>query len=332
MTLKNLWKLNKALIIVNTLSLSDSPSDIVQAAKLLKNSEIVAFPTETVYGLGACIFDETAVRKIFAAKGRPSDNPLIAHICKPEQASELALNIPKEYWILSEIFFPGPLTIVLQRHENVSKIVSAGLSTIAIRMPDHLVALALIEQTGQPLVAPSANLSGRPSPTNASHVIEDLDGKIAAIIDGGSCSIGIESTVLLIDESRKRTMILRPGSISKEEISDTLQCDVEYADKSDAAASPGMRYRHYAPKAKITLINSLENYDAKEERVILLASSEPEELPNNFEYRRLNSMQLYAELRRADYESAAEIAILLTPDILAQEGLTNRIKKAAGIY
>lgn len=314
-----------------TLLLSSSDSDIAYAAKLLQEGETVAFPTETVYGLGACIFDEVAVKKIFVAKGRPSDNPLIAHVFAPEQAAEIARDIPTEYAVLSEAFFPGPLTVVLRRKSNVPAIVSGGLDTIAIRMPAHSAALKLIEQAGQPVVAPSANKSGRPSPTCAKHVLDDLNGEIAAVIDGGKCDVGIESTVVSLIDLERPPVILRPGSISAEEIAATLQCSVEYSKNKDAVASPGMRYRHYAPNAKVELVFPKQKIPEIGDYSVVLASSPPQEIPNSAEFRFLSAATLYAELRRADKKKASAIFILLTPDITAQTGLMNRLTQAACI-
>ena len=197
-----------------------SPDQLQRAADLLKAGHLVAFPTETVYGLGAPIFSPEAIQSIFKVKGRPADNPLIAHVSSVEQVSRIALEIPEAFYRLAEVFFPGPLTVVLKRRPDVPSIVSAGLETIAVRMPSHPIALKLISLVDEPLVAPSANLSGMPSSTQAEHVLDDFDGKIAAVVDGGKTEIGIESTVInLLGET---PILLRPGSISKEALEKVL--------------------------------------------------------------------------------------------------------------
>jgi len=222
------------------------------AARLIQLGKLVAFPTETVYGLGANAYDTRAVREIFRVKGRPPDNPLIVHVSSLQQVWGLVRTIPIMFRILAERFMPGPLTVVLWKSPTVPPIVTAGLPTVAIRIPDHPVARALLMYADVPVVAPSANLSGRPSPTKAMHVKEDLDGKIAAILDGGACKIGVESTVL--DLTRKSPIILRPGGITKEALEDVLGIRVRLAPSTRRRpSSPGMKYKHYAPKADVVL-------------------------------------------------------------------------------
>lgn len=228
---------------------------IVDAAKNLQLGQVVAFPTETVYGLGANAFSDDAVQRIFNAKGRPSDNPLIVHIAKEEQLSKLAEEISDDAKKLMEAFWPGPLTIILKSKKQVSKLVTAGLSTVGIRMPDHPVALAILEACGLPIAAPSANTSGKPSPTTAKHVIEDLNGKIAGIVDGGSTGVGVESTV--IDCSQDIPIILRPGSITPEMIAEVIlnvDIDPSTMKETETPKSPGMKYKHYAPNAEMHLV------------------------------------------------------------------------------
>lgn len=225
---------------------------IATAARLIRKGELVAFPTETVYGLGANVYDVSAVKNIFRVKRRPSDNPLIVHIWSLEQMWGLVESIPLMFWVLADRFMPGPLTLVMKRSNLVPDVVAAGLPTVAVRMPDHPVALALLKEAGVPIVAPSANLSGKPSPTAALHVREDLDNKIAAILDGGPCRIGVESTVL--DITRRVPVILRPGGVTKEEIEEVLKMKVRVARSSrKRPAAPGMKYKHYAPKAEVIL-------------------------------------------------------------------------------
>ncbi len=237
-------------LLLNTTSRHRKKS-IETAARLILKGKLIAFPTETVYGLGANVYDRKAVRRIFRVKGRPSDNPLIVHIWSLEQLSGLVGSIPVMFWVLANKFMPGPLTVVMRKSKLVPREVAAGLDTVAIRMPDHPVALELLKHAGVPIVAPSANLSGRPSPTAAHHVKEDLDG-IPAILDGGPCRIGIESTVL--DLTSKFPTILRPGGVTREELERVLRMRVRVARPTqEKPLSPGMKYRHYSPKAEVIL-------------------------------------------------------------------------------
>lgn len=229
-----------------------------EAAQLIRSGELVAFPTETVYGLGADALNPQASKKIYAAKGRPSDNPLIVHIAKFEDLEEIAKEVPQEAKKLADAFWPGPLTMIVYKNEKVPYETTGGMDTVAIRMPDHPVALELIRQSGCLIAAPSANTSGRPSPTLAEHVAEDLGGRIPMILDGGEVGIGIESTI--IDLTEKIPMILRPGYITKEMLEaviGTVQTDpgIIAADSTKKPKAPGMKYRHYAPKANLMLID-----------------------------------------------------------------------------
>lgn len=234
-----------------------SISQIRQAAKTIRSGDVVAFPTETVYGLGANALDSKSVRKIFAAKGRPSDNPLIVHISDITEIGILADNIPNMAYDLMERFWPGPLTLVLKKSKIVPKIVTGGLDTVAIRMPKNEIAQAIIREAGVPVAAPSANVASRPSPTMAKHVREDLAGKISMIIDGGPTKIGIESTV--VDLSKKTPMLLRPGSVTIEQLREIVGTvkihPIIFGKKTKTIhRSPGMKYRHYSPSAKIILV------------------------------------------------------------------------------
>lgn len=237
-------------------------NDFAQAGEVLRNGGLVAFPTETVYGLGANALDASAAAKIYAAKGRPSDNPLIVHIADEADLEGLVEEISDKAKVLMKEFWPGPLTLIFKKTEKVPMGTTGGLNTVAIRMPDHKVALELIREAGVPVAAPSANTSGRPSPTTAAHVFEDMEGRIDMIIDGGKVGIGIESTI--VDMTVEPPMILRPGYITEEMLNakiGVVQVDkVVVAKNSEelqkdnyAPKAPGMKYRHYAPKADLTM-------------------------------------------------------------------------------
>ncbi len=226
---------------------------IEKAIDVIKNDGIVVFPTETVYGLGANAFSETAVAKIFKAKGRPQDNPLIVHISELGAVSKIAKNVPKAFFMLAEKFMPGALTIVLEKSDNIPDIVTAGGNTVAVRMPNHKIALELIKNSC-PLAAPSANKSKHISPTTAEHVYEDLVGELDVIIDGGDCSVGIESTVL--DLTTDVPTILRPGAVTAQMIADTIGEVLQNGKVIKVAKSPGMKYQHYAPKCDAVQANS----------------------------------------------------------------------------
>lgn len=226
--------------------------DLIKASDVLKRGGLVGFPTETVYGLGANGLDEEAVKKIYKAKGRPSDNPLILHIGEVEQLDSLVKEIPEIAFKCIEEFWPGPLTIILKRSDKIPDIITAGLDSVAIRMPKELVARELINLANLPIAAPSANLSGRPSPTSGNHVIEDMMGKIDMIIDGGDTGIGLESTVL--DLSVDIPMILRPGGVSFEQLKKIIPNVLEdkaNLESKEVPKSPGQKYRHYAPNAEM---------------------------------------------------------------------------------
>ena len=223
------------------------------AAEFIRRGEIVAFPTETVYGLGASVYNETAIRKIFAAKGRPADNPLIAHVASVKQIPLIVREVPPMAAMLIGAFFPGPLTLVLPRHSTVSKLATGGLETIGVRMPSHPIARELIRECGVPLVAPSANLSGRPSPTTWQAVKADLDDRISCILKGTQTELGLESTVL--DCTGRTPVILRSGAVTAEQLRSIIP-STKLARRHDVTTpkSPGVKYRHYAPRARVKLI------------------------------------------------------------------------------
>jgi L-threonylcarbamoyladenylate synthase len=321
---------------------------IKEAAQLLKSGEVVAFPTETVYGLGANAKDAKAVGKIFVAKGRPSDNPLIVHIAHPKQLEEMVSAIPDVAHMLIERFWPGPLTLILPKKEGViSDPVTAGLPTVAVRMPAHPVALALIEASGLPLAAPSANISGRPSPTTAAHVFADLNGRIAGIVDGGETGIGVESTVL--DCTTKVPTILRPGGVTKEALEKVIgnvAVDSALTDERQTPKSPGMKYTHYAPKSpmaivqgspaflqtlvnkqralgkKVGVLTTEENRSFYDADVVLACGSRHD----------LHTVasHLYDTLRKFDETDVDFIYSESFPTEGIGEAIMNRLKKAAG--
>ncbi|KAI4451004.1 Threonylcarbamoyl-AMP synthase [Eubacterium plexicaudatum ASF492] len=234
---------------------------IKQAGYLLRTGGLVAFPTETVYGLGADALQPEASKKIYAAKGRPSDNPLIVHICKFEHLSKIVTCIPKAARLLADAFWPGPLTMILKKSDEVPIETTGGMDTVAVRMPSNKIALALIREGGGYIAAPSANTSGRPSPTMAEHVYEDLKNKIPLILDGGAVGIGIESTI--IDLTEDIPVVLRPGYISLEMLASVIG-DVRMdpgilsEDSDTKPKAPGMKYRHYAPKAEMIVVDGTQ--------------------------------------------------------------------------
>ena len=319
---------------------------LVRAAEAIRNGELIAFPTETVYGLGENAYDERAIQKIFRVKGRPVDNPLIVHVASMEQAEHLFQIVPKHFYPIAKAFWPGPLSIIGYKNASVLDIVTAGLPKVAVRMPDHRIAQQLIWQAAVPLVAPSANISGSPSPTNAADVLKDLDGKIFGVIDGGACNIGIESTV--IDLSDNRAIILRPGKITKEEIEEVIHRHVSIAKQSRAhPASPGMKYTHYAPKAKLFLFTGsdrmmlqnmkqyMDRLHRKNKRIGLLASKKMKlsgmdsffslKEGTAFDYARM----MYNGLRVLD---SLHVDCIFCPAIAAEGvglAVMNRLKKAA---
>ncbi|MCR4440662.1 MAG: L-threonylcarbamoyladenylate synthase [Peptococcaceae bacterium] len=330
------------------------PTIIQEAARILKNGGLVAFPTETVYGLGANGLDPAAVRKIFRAKRRPSDNPLILHIANQQEVFYLAGVVPLKAQVLMEAFWPGPLTLVLPRSAFIPDEITAGLETVAVRMPGHPVALALIREAGLPVAAPSANLSGYPSPTRADHVWEDLAGRIDAVIDGGPTGLGLESTVL--DVSGEVPVILRPGGVTRELLEETIgpvRYDPALVDPRDIPRAPGMKYTHYAPRAQVFLIDGepetvmsrvlelVEDYTRQGRKVGLLLTDEVWQKGKKIETaysKNLGSRRelekiahnIYSELRRCD---AAGVDVILT-ETYKEEGLgtalMNRLLKSSG--
>jgi L-threonylcarbamoyladenylate synthase len=329
--------------VKQTRLLESTPANIVEAAQILRSGQLVAFPTETVYGLGACVFNEAAVRSIFVAKGRPSDNPLIVH-CADKQDMErvtdlfapiFTADVQRFFHALFERFCPGPLTFVLPKHSDVPDSVTAGLETVAVRFPAHSVAVQLIRAAGEPLVAPSANRSAYPSPTTAAHVLHDLEGRIAAVLDGGACAVGIESTVVNI--LTKPPVILRPGHITKKELDEVaiqlgMQPFYDVAFDSTVPAippSPGMKYRHYAPNAAVVLVESLHEAEIIQQRFHSSRIFAHSSLVGEVSIHPLSEQNLYAELRSADDDGIDGVIIVCSDALRLNIALMNRITKAS---
>ncbi|MCH2198914.1 MAG: threonylcarbamoyl-AMP synthase [Flavobacteriales bacterium] len=304
---------------------------IDQAAALIKAGELVSFPTETVYGLGGNALSSASAEKIYAAKGRPSDNPLILHVGNVDDVTKYAAEVPDEVYTLAKAFWPGPLTVVLQKKDIIPDESTGGLNTVAIRVPDHPIALALIQAAGCPLAAPSANLSGKPSPTTADHVLEDLNGRIAGVIDGGPTYIGLESTVL--DLAHGEPAILRHGGISAEQLKAHLP--KLKTSNENAAHSPGTRYRHYSPNAQVSLISDLANAELRtwleEQQAVYIG---PKELGNP--HIQLNGAEAYAQnifalLRQLDQEGVQHVAIESIDESGLGRAVMDRLRRAAGL-
>lgn len=298
---------------------------------LIKEGEVVAFPTETVYGLGADAWNPSAIQKVFKIKGRPSDNPLIVHVSDLDQVLDFVASIQKEAQQLIDAFWPGSLSIILPKKPKVLDSVTAGLSTVAIRMPDHPIALDFISKTG-PLVAPSANTSGNPSPTKANHVLQDF-GSDFPVIDGESTQVGLESTV--IDLSEGELTILRPGSISRKQIEEVLGIEIHesFFTKLAEPKSPGQKYSHYKPSAEVKWLGKKDAYSDPNTLFLLVDSNHI--APNSVNYDgdlALLAKELYDRFRQADLEGYSKISIqpFSEQDHPIVSALLNRISKAIG--
>ena len=330
--------------------------ELAEAAQIIRDGGLVAFPTETVYGLGGNGLDPQASQKIYAAKGRPSDNPLILHIAKIDQLHEVVSEIPEAAATLAEAFWPGPLTMIFKKADCVPYETTGGLDTVAVRMPQHMGALQFLEEAGVPVAAPSANTSGRPSPTLAKHVKEDLDGKIDMIIDGGEVGIGFESTI--VDVTEEIPVILRPGFITQkmlQEIVGEVQMDPALMQVSgdQKPKAPGMKYRHYAPKADMTLYQGdtedviahinrevaayVENGTYRPEEIGILATTESADrypmgqvVVAGSREEDTEGKYLYDALRRFDELHVKRILSETFFDSAKEEAVMNRLKKAAG--
>ncbi|WP_026568207.1 L-threonylcarbamoyladenylate synthase [Bacillus sp. UNC41MFS5] len=336
------WKVDKYVD-----KLENNPQ-VVDAANLLRDNEVVALPTETVYGLGGNAKSDVAVEKIFAAKGRPSDNPLIIHIAEKNQLNAFVADVPEKAERLIEAFWPGPLTIIFKRKEGVlSETATAGLATVAVRMPDHPVALALLKSCGLPIAAPSANSSGKPSPTTANHVLDDLNGKIAGVIDGGATGIGVESTV--VDCTEAIPVILRPGGVTKEQLESVVgevHMDSALTDEAARPKAPGMKYRHYAPNAPLFMVSGTTKFlqglvEEKRREGLRVGVLTTEENAQLFEAdvvltcgKRAEletvAAALYDTLRRFNLEMVDVIYSEVFPNTGVGHAIMNRLQKAAG--
>lgn len=316
------------------------------AVALLGAGHVVGFPTETVYGLGAVATNEAAVAKIFEAKGRPSDNPLIVHIGTIEEVDNYITDVPETARLCMEAFWPGPLTLVMNiKNNSIAPNVTAGLTTVGLRMPDNDVALTLLRQLGQPVAAPSANRSGRPSPTEARHVYDDLTGRIPMILDGGATGIGVESTVL--DVTTPIPTILRPGGVTKEMleviIGDVFQPTKLQAEAKETPKAPGMKYTHYAPNAPVVLIepdaqkinNAIKQLQSDGKKVALLSMINLQQALADYFFsfgdtKEQMAAQLYDALRACDDTDADVILAVTTDEAGVGAAIMNRLEKAAG--
>ena len=314
--------------------------DVNQAADILHAGGLVAFPTETVYGLGADARNPEAVANIFAVKGRPSDHPLIVHLADAGQMSEWAQNIPQAAWKLAQAFWPGPLTLILPRLPDVPDAVTGGLNTVALRVPSHPVALAFLSAFGGGIAAPSANRYGHVSPTSAEDVREELGDSVDLILDGGRCPVGIESTI--VDLSSLTPRVLRPGKITEEELSRVLGSPVATVSNTPIHY-PGGNPSHYSPRARVIIASSdevtkrIEEWQQRGQRVGLLASHLPNLLPGNVTWLRLTenieeqAHELYHCLRQADHLDLQVLVAVMPQDVGIGHAVCDRLRRAAGL-
>lgn len=329
---------------------AQAPDTVRRGAEIIRGGGLLGIPTETVYGLGANGLDPDAVLKIFEAKGRPQDNPLILHVCGPEQVEDFCHDVPEAAWTLMERFWPGPLTLVLPARDNVPKRTTANLDTVAIRCPASSLTRAIIAAAGVPIAAPSANISGKPSPTTAAHVLHDMDGKIEAIVDGGPCAVGVESTI--VDLTGEKPRLLRPGGVTPDMLRAVLgDLDIDKAVVGEVAQdavvrAPGMKYTHYTPAGDVIIVTGSGEGAARYilgrlqpgDKVLCFAEelelypadcamaygreSEPETLAQG----------LFAALRALDSPDIRTIYARCPTDSGAGYAVANRLKKAAGFH
>ncbi len=325
---------------MNTLLLNDNDEDISIACKILNDGGLVAIPTETVYGLGANAFDKNASKNIFAAKGRPADNPLIVHIAHLSQLDEIVVDVNENAKKLMKAFWPGPLTIVMKKSDNIPMEVSAGLDTVAVRMPSHSVARKILDRCKLPIAAPSANTSGKPSPTTAKHVMDDMNGKIDAVLDGGNCVVGLESTVVDVTDEVPR--LLRPGGVTYEQLCEVLGDVIKNYEFKDGEIprSPGVKYKHYAPKAQVIVVKGdfgkyINDNANKYNKVGILCHSDFN-APKNCIVKSMGrnpkeyANTLFAHLRGFDDEGVDIIFAEDIDDKGINLAVSNRLYKAAG--
>lgn len=329
------------------------PQEIEEAVNAIKKGKLVSFPTETVYGLGADATNEEAVKNVYLAKGRPSDNPLIVHVASRKQVAPFVSNISEKAQQLMDTFWPGPLTLIfkLKNAESLPSVVTGGLETAAFRMPNNELTLQLIKESKTVLVGPSANTSGLPSPTTADHVYQDLAGKIYGVLDGGASFVGIESTVLDMSQENGVPVILRPGAITKEQLEEVIgevEMDQHILTEKEAPKAPGMKYKHYSPKTPVIMIDyktddwqeAIDSYKKSNKKVGIMTNPEKKKLLKNYDayyelskkYDVVEAMRyLFAGLRKLD-DSKLDLDIILVetyPETGAGIAYMNRLKKAA---
>ena len=335
---------------MTTQLLHNNENDINTAGRLLSGGGLVAIPTETVYGLGANGLDEVAVDKIYEAKGRPKDNPFILHIADPKEMEAICHSIPETAWRLAERYWPGPLTMILPVKDIVPKRTVAGLDTVGVRCPAHEATRTLIRLSGVPIAAPSANISGKPSTTTAQHVLHDHDGKIAAVVDGGPCRVGVESTIVDLTEERPR--LLRPGGITPEQLMEVLgdlvvdKAVTAQIDKDEVVKAPGMKYKHYAPQSEVVIVSGSREKAASYIKAHFVPGDRvlcfEEELPlyegcNPLSYGQeadVNTLSagLFAALRELDDPSIHQVYARCPVGGGVAYAVQNRLKKAAAFH
>jgi L-threonylcarbamoyladenylate synthase len=310
----------------------DLTGSIDRAAALIRQGEVVAIPTETVYGLGADGLNPIATGKIYEAKGRPSDNPLILHIADHSQLEMIAETNHPMLEALISAFWPGPLTLVLPKKEVVPPTSTGGLNTVAVRMPKHAIALEIIRKAGVPIAAPSANTSGKPSPTNARHVAEDLSGRIAAIVDAGPCAVGVESTVL--DLTQEIPVVLRPGGVTRDQIEAVIGA-LGNTNADISKHSPGTRYRHYRPNAEVVIINQSSDFDTalfEIKKVAWIGAHPPRGAKKVFELTTAEdyAREIFNALRICDAGGIEIIVVEEISDAGLGAAVMDRLRRAAG--
>lgn len=335
-------KINR--MAMETKIISSDNESLAFAAELIKKGMVVGMPTETVYGLAADATDENAVKKIFEAKGRPSDNPLIVHICSMDMTENIAHDIPEAAYRLAEKFWPGPLTMILPKNDVIPSVTSGGLDTVGVRMPLSECARELIRLSGKPIAAPSANRSGYPSPTSAMHVFNDMNGRIPVIIDGGECQVGVESTVIAFDDENT-VRILRPGYVTETDIAEIVpnvildRAITSEVKEGQKVASPGMKYKHYSPKADVAVVDGDDEAFMKfasenqGDKVYFLVFGNDIDIKNSYSYGNDSIEQahnLFSLLRELDEAGAERIYVRMPEKTGVGLAVYNRLIRAAG--